>query len=584
MNITLDREYDLKQETEKISAHSNLINIQLAEEILAILREIEMPLYNSDTQGNRYIDLETEPIPYEILRKAGESEPARLIKNKRRLDFMQFAKPVKKSNFGVERGVKLVFNNPDYQPSKEERELLREWELKIINNFFYPANESYPNFGKFIGSAYEDFFDVDDITLEIRRNGFGEPIAIHLQDPIIYKPVVKGRRYSDLVLQSDFSQLIKQYEQLYNESLRNYEQEQPDYLLIYRGQKIAGATNDVVRKFHFFTRSMFQKAQRGYSINEQAIRMITYILNALKMNASNFTNSRLPLGFFAFTGGGINSAALEKLKKVLWANMQSGTSAARIPMVSLTGDKVDAKWIGVRNTSREMEYHQFMTLLFSIYCQLSGTDPREVSLGSYGDAVGRSTLFEQPTDGIIRESRDSGARTFLMYLADCLNAPNRHGVNIFQELTGMDIKLEFTGFEIEDKQKRLELQVRELQTTKSINDLLAEQDIEKQELKLGDVNIYDVKGLGMTQVYQSIIYKMQQDQQQQQMQQQMQMQGQGQRQGGEEKSGEDEGGKQGQELTEEDKRLLEQHKDAEMDDETRQLIERLSNEGNNTNE
>jgi len=578
LHITLDQEdnnevvsaYD-REQMNKVESSTG-INLELAREILAVLNEIEYPYYDVDENGNRYINWETEPISYNILRAAGESEAARLIKNKRRLDFALYGTvPVGDS----ERGAKLVFNNPDYTPTKAEKQLLRQWELRLFNNFFYPTNEIFANFGKFIGAAYEDFFDLDDITIEIRRDGLGNPVSVHLQDPIIYKPVIKPVRYAN-ILNNDLTELLENYERLYDEDLSSLREEEdiPDYILVYNNKRIALANRDYVRKFHFFVRSKFQKAQRGYSIVEQALRMITYITNALKMNASNFTNSRLPLGFFAFTGGGVNATALEKLKKILWAYQTGFNNSSRFPMIALTGEKADAKWVGIRNSSREMEYHQFMTLLFSIFCQLSGTDPRELALGSYGDAVGRSRLFDEPTDGVRKESKDMGARTFLTHLADSLNSPNKYGVNIFQEITKLDVKLQFTGFEVEDKRSKLEVTTKELATTKSINELLAQEDKEKQTLMVGDVNIYDVVGIAMPQVFQSVLFKAQQQQQQQQQGAMQGLLAQQQQQQPEQEQGQEQQQGESGNVTDKDRDLLKRYAElirgGEAEDETQQ--------------
>lgn len=512
----LDKDSDLSDDIAKIR-NNQMINMELAEEVLSVLREIENEQFEYSNQ-ERYINTETDAVSYYWLRKAGESEPARLIKNKRRLDLAQWGRTVVRSTQGIERGAKLAFNNPEYFPDKYEKARLREWENRLINHAFYPANEQKPNFAKFIGSAYEDFFDLDDITLEVRTDGLNNPIALHLQDPIIWKPVIKSRRYNETVYNNDLTELFEDYKKLFDEPIFYERQErEPDYILVYQHQRLAGATFDKVRKHHFFTRTDFRKAQRGYSIVEQAIRMVTYITNALKMNASNFTNNRLPQGFFAFTGGGVGSLQLEKLKKIFYAYQNGAGNSSRFPMVSLKGDKSDVKWVGTRTNSREMEYHQFMTLLFSIFCQLSGTDPRELSLGSYGDAVGKSRLFDEPTDGVVKESKDLGAKTFLAHLEDSLNVTDSSGVNVFQKITGMDVRLKFVGFEVEDKQKKLEINTKEIATSKSINDLLAENDEEKQKFEIGGVNIYDVKALSNQQVFQSILFKAQQEAQQQQM-------------------------------------------------------------------
>lgn len=505
----------------KLEIGGTEINLALVEEVLSVLRDIENDFYDS-VDGKRYINLEHDRVSYSWLRRAGETEAPRLIKNKRRIDLSLYGKQADKGAYGIERGAKLVFSNPEYSPTKEESILLREYEKVIFNKLFFPANEPKPNFAKFIATAYEDYFDLDDITVEIRRDRFGYPKAIHLQDPIIWKPVIKKRRYFEGLENPDLSELLKDYEKLYGmpEFYETPPENDVDYLLVYQNQKLAGATRDVIRKFHYFTRSDFQKAQRGYSIMEQAVRLTTYITNALKMNASNFSNNRLPQGFFAFTGGGVSQLQLEKLKKIFYAYQTGAWNQSRFPMISIKGEKGDVKWVGTRNNSRDMEYHQYMVLLFTILCQLSGTDPRELSLGSYGDAIGKRSLFEEPTDGIIKETKDMGLRTFLQHLEESLNENDNDGTNLFQKITKMDVKLKFVGFEIEDKKSKLEINTKELMTHKSVNDLLTENDQERQQLDFGGVNIYDVKAISNNQIWQALMFKAQQEAQQQQTQEQ----------------------------------------------------------------
>jgi len=560
--------------------NASLVNTELSEEILAIMREIEGN-YFDESEGKRYLNYETHYIPYSLLRKAGESEPARLIINKRRLDLNEFGKLT--TGQGSERGVKLEFSNPDYTPSKLEKMELKEWERRIFPNFFYPSNSTNPNFPVFLGNAYEDFFVLDDVTLEIRTNSFDKVLGMHIQDPILYKPIIKPRKFNDFqIYQNDISDLITDYQKVLNfheqDNFINIDeqQEEPDYLLIYQNRRYGAVTREKVRKFHHFVRSDFKKAQRGYSITEQGLRMITHILNAINMNASNFTNNRTPQGFFAFTGGGVNQIQLERLKKLFYAYQSGASNSNRFPMLSLTGEKSDVKWIGVRGNSKDLEYHQFMSLLFSILCQFSGTDPREVSMGSYSDVTGKKSLFEESTDGIIKESKDAGLRTFLNYMQDCFNSPNRHGYNIFQKITSKDVKLKFVGLEVEDKKAKMEILKSELATTKSMNEILATEDKAKQKILLGEVNIYDVPGFQNPQVYQTLLFNAQQKAQQEAMQQQQQPQ-QMQQQGQPEQLPEEGADKNA--LTDKDKELINKYKN---DSETN-IDEELLQEINDNN-
>lgn len=561
---------DYYQDQLNKQSKAQTINVELAREVMAVLSEADGQFYNV-SQGNKYIDFEQRDVAYRVLRRAGATEAGRLIKNKRRLDFAQYTRIPRKDE--VQRGVVFEFTNPDYQPRGEERAKLREWERRLITNFFFAANDVYPNLARFIGNAYEDWFDLDDITFEIRRDGLGTPIAVHLQDPLIYKPVIKKRkaRITNLII-DPLEDWLEDYETMLTGETKAEDIEEPDYLLIYNEHRYAAVTRDIVRKNHFFTRSDYRLAQRGYSVVEQGLNIVTYIINALKMNASNFTNNRLPEGFVAFTGGGVGSLQLEKLKKLMYAHMTGAGNTNRFPMVSLKGEKGDAKWINIRNTSREMEYHLWMTLLFSIWCQLSGTDPRELSLGAHADAVKSSSLSSENTDGIIKESKDIGAKTFLTHFEDSLNTPSSNGQNIFQELTGLDIKMRFIGFQMEDKKLKYEIRTKALETDTSLNEILAGEDKEKHSLIVGGIDLFELPALDNQTVrmgLQSII--------QQNMQKEAQAAATAQAGGGSgaAESGNDEEAQQQSPYTEADKALLEKYgsdENVDVDDELRKQI------------
>jgi hypothetical protein len=501
---------------------ASLINMELSQEIYAILNEMD-GTFNSTNNGDKYLDWDADvAVPYRILRRLGETEPARLIKNKRRLDLARYARIPKED--GVERGFRLKYSNINYKPTKGEKIQLREWEQRIVKQFFFPPNEHYPNFSKFLGSSYEDFFDYDDMTWEIRRNYLNNPIGIHIGDPRIFKPVIPERGKVRTATFNDMKQdiFIGKEDEFIKDILafdNNEDKDKPAYLLMHDNRRILAVNRKLVRKHHFFTRSDYRKAGRGYSIAEQGLNIATYIINSLKMNSSNFTNNRLPKGILSIPG--VGTLQLEKLKKLMFAHM-NGNNPNRLPIVSPQNKEAgEPKWIGVGGSSRDMEYHIWMTLLFSIWCQLSGTDPRELSLGTHADAVGKKSLFEENSDGVIKESRDAGAITFLLHIQDSLNVPDETtGKNLFQELTGLDIDCEFFGFEMVDKEQKQKTLKMKLETDLSINEILAQNDKEPQTLEVAGINIYDLPAINNAAVTQALQMKNQEAQQQAMMEQQ----------------------------------------------------------------
>ena len=526
------------------------ITAQIADEVLAWANEVASIQYEPRSGGLQVINWETEPIPYPVLRRAGTTIVALEIKKLRQDQLRDWAKVPREGE--IKRGLVLEFCNPDYQPKEKEKAELKQWSHKIVENCFFAANDDTPNLSSFLGGLYNDNFDFDDVTIETRRNTLGEPLSLHLQDPLLVKPVIKH---------STIHQSIRQRENIIAESLRDYDtflfgqginrkEIEPDYLMEYQNQELAYFTSDFLRKHHSNIRSDFKKAKRGFSIAEAGLQLVTWLNNTLTSNASNFNRNRTPPGILAFTGGGIGNFQLEKLKKTLWAHINGTDQSRRFPMMGLP-EKGDAKFIDLWRSSREMEYHLWFTLLASLYCRLSGTDPKELSLGSHSDAVRSNTLSDSKQDGIIKENSDRGIKTILSIAEDVLNKPYSDGRNFFQQLTGLDIRCRFVGLQMEDRKVKAEILKEELNHSTSINDILKAEDKPKQTLNIADgINVYDIVAPNNPIIQNAIQVKIQEAQQQQQ-EQQLQEEGQ-------------EPGEEGEDgLTDRDKELMEKYADAE---------------------
>src|SRR5260370_33282981 len=124
------------------------------------------------------------------MRRAGNTEAARLIKNHRSLQLMDFSKPASAKITANETGFALVFKDPNYQPTKEEKVRLDRFAMMMTEGFFFPAYSDEPNMGNFLKQCYEDWFDLDDISIETRRRRDFVPLSFHLIDPKYIKPIV----------------------------------------------------------------------------------------------------------------------------------------------------------------------------------------------------------------------------------------------------------------------------------------------------------------------------------------------------------------------------------------------------------
>ena len=484
----IDKDPKLKAQYEEDMAKLN--------EMQTNVQELMGLLFDKLDYGTREIDeyriIETSrAIPYGMLRRAGETEVPRMIKNLRRLQLTDYAETASAKKFGKEQGFTLAWKNPAYEPTDAEEKKRKDFEMRIQQSFFFPAGEQHPSLAKFMGTAYEDFFDLDDITIAIVRDALFQPIGMHLQDPGLWFPTVpKVVQYSRF----DADML----EDVNEPGGTQLEMPDCDYLLIQKGQRRMGVTRDMLIKSNFFTRSDYTRWRRGYSIMEQAANVTSIILNAMNFNAANFSNNRTPSGLLALSGGFTNQMQLEKFKKVLWASINGSTQGRRFPLIGLPKEG-KAEWVNIHGTAKEMEFYTGMTLFTGVVYALSGTDPNESSLPSFHDAIKKSTLNEESKDGVWQKSKDNGLKTFLNHFENTINTLMTDGRNVFEQATGLPLKAQIVGLAAENMKEKMLVNKDRIGIDASRNELRKEGGMEPAEFMVetsnGPVNLYDIVGL-----------------------------------------------------------------------------------------
>lgn len=371
------QEMQQSEDTLKRSANlnpANEVNAELFNDLMGWFNEIEGNIYDQTADGTTYINFEIEDIPYSVLRRAGGTEIPLMIKNKRKWDLTQFANIP--DNNEIQRGVKLAFCNPDKKPTKDEQKRLSFWTQKIFSQCFFGPGNSAPSFSDFMVGAYDCFLDLDDITREVRTNGLNQPLGMHIMDPVLYKPVIKKRKFDYRIynennqVEEALAAFTKDYElMLTGDPIAKeiIKQKEADYVLVYQNNEIGGFTSDQIKKHHFFKRTDMRKALRGHSAIAQGLTIITYLIDSLKYNASNFNNNRTPHGMLLFTGGGIGAMQLAKFKKILYAHNSGARNHNRFPAISSNSEKGDGKWINFGHPIKDMQYHEWITLAATIF-------------------------------------------------------------------------------------------------------------------------------------------------------------------------------------------------------------------------
>ena len=492
-------------------------------------------------------------VSQDLLRKAGRSEGPRLIKAHRRLQFIEFVR----YSDGTSPGFRIRHKDPEHKTTAKERDEMKRWSEIMVNGFFNIWNNEKQSLYEVLSAAYTDWFDLDKLAFLIRRKRNGDVLGMTYVDPAVLFHITPKRTLPQRYDNAEFKQDMKD---AFGENVirdNPYFKEPWRYIMVVAGQPRVKYKPTEMILSHCFRQSDRHEAWKGTGVIEQAIRIVTALVNSLTMNASRMTNNRAPYGILALQGGAnVSQLAVEKFKKLLWAQTMGAHNRWRIPIIGLP-EKNEIQWIPFHQNSRDMEFFDWMSLLFTIICRLSGTDPEELSLASNKAAMTKkNTLFEENTSDIVKRSKDAGLRLFLEYFVSIINTNG-----IIYELTGHeDWEWAVSGLETDDQMKREELNQMQMKSTMSLNDILVKADLPRFTAEIevdGEkINMYDIPGVNNDAVQLYLQHKISQADMELQMKMQLEMakfqEEQAAMMGGEEEMGEEE-------FSEADQRLVEEY-------------------------
>jgi len=190
----------------------------------------------------------------------------------------------------------------------------------------------------------------------------------------------------------------------------------------------------------------------GWSGIEEAFREIMATINALKYNSGNFTTNRTPRGFFS-TDDEVDQSVLNELEERFAALFNGADAAFRAPFFAGASN---LRWNPIQTSNRDMEFHGYMNMLFSLYLAVYNVDPAELGLRFEQSAAMINNTGNAAAQG--DRSKERGILDILEVKARVLNS--------ILDLTKKykDLEVVHTGTEIVDKSQEL-AQLQQMQAT-----------------------------------------------------------------------------------------------------------------------
>jgi hypothetical protein len=217
----------------------------------------------------------------------------------------------------------------------------------------------------------------------------------------------------------------------------------------------------------------------GYSYVEQAIDLVTSVINAFTYNAGFFTENRLPRGMLLIDGDASQEtvAAMEGfLEEAL-----SGSPARqwKIPIIPSGIKKGEAgnkiQFVELHGKNREMEFMQWLDYLNSGVASIFSTTLEDLGIHSQKS----QPVWDSNKEPVIKLTKG-------LILGDTLSFYQDY-VNQIIEKFYPDYQLEFVGYEKDDPKEVVDIDKAEIESYKTLNEKREEKGLKALDYEWANI-------------------------------------------------------------------------------------------------
>lgn len=360
-----------------------------------------------------------------------------------------FLKPVTDRNA---RGFVVLKKGDDVfkasgQKSKKRDEI--EKFLKTTGVIEDPDRED--TFIRYSTKIIRDMLEIDQIATEIQYDRGRKPCAFWAVDAATIEKIVPGQDNPDDI----------RYVQVINHI---------PYAFYNRDELIFDFQNP---------RTDIRYSFYGYSYVEQAIDLVTSVINAFTYNAGFFTENRLPRGMLLIDGDASQETvqAMEGfLEEVL-----SGSPAKqwKIPIIPSGIKKGEAgnsiKFVELHGKNREMEFMQWLDYLHSGVASIFSTTLEDLGIHSQKS----QPVWDGNKEPVIKLTKGLILGDVLSFYQDYMNR--------IVEKFYPDYQIEFIGYEKDNPKETVDIDKAEMESYKTLNEKREEKGLKALEYEWADM-------------------------------------------------------------------------------------------------
>jgi hypothetical protein len=393
-------------------------------------------------RGNRNVIEPNRGISYRLLRRVAERAwiinaiIAHYIRN-----ITPFMKPSTDKNV---RGFTIRRKDSKKEMGNEDQKRADELAQFFINTGFLSDPEREDDLKMYSAKITRDVLTLDQVATEIQRNRAKKAIAFWAIDA---------------------ATIVK----VYDETPEN-EKDPIRYIQEVDLSPVAYYTREDLIFDYMNPRTDLDHAGYGYSMVEQAVDLVTGLINSFMYNMGFFTEDRLPRGMLLLQG----DADMEEVEMIedYLVNIMSGGPLSKwhVPIIpagrGIEGNASEGnrkfEWVSLQGSNKDMEFSQWTEFLWSSVAALFGVDLEELGIRTSKS----TTLLGQNVQPRIEASKARGLGSMLGFLEGHLQK--------ILDMVDPRFDFEFLGYEKDDPIQKYDMRERQLRTTKTLDELREE--------------------------------------------------------------------------------------------------------------
>lgn len=207
----------------------------------------------------------------------------------------------------------------------------------------------------------------------------------------------------------------------------------------------------------------------GFPELEEAVGLITHLLNADIYNSANFTNGISVAGIIAVKSK-MNPQLFRSFRREFYQMLSGSANAKKTPLVQLDPDSnEDLKALNLSASNKDMEFQQWQHYLLKCICALYQIDPMELGF-QFGQEGVKSSLNQKSGAERVLMSKEKGLRPLLRAVQQWIN---RYVIDQLDDR----FELLFMGLDTTTAQEQLQMNIDKVKSIMTINEVRALYDL-----------------------------------------------------------------------------------------------------------